>query len=699
MNAAPAVGPAARIEEGAINSNGVQLRDTDPKTPGSPAATTGSHNPLSPPAGTVPQDSSTPGLKSQEKGDPPGAELASTKAINQSPTPKPDEWISTALQAWSVLLFIAWDLSLVVAIAVLWVLSKRNNGFVSVSHDLTASNGRWGWSLLWTTLPSLVFTCLRLHWGAIYSAASDRQPFVELARLNGSPARRSVMLDYRASMPPVRLFKCFQNRHWSLALAELAVWSFNIIPPLSAGLLVASTATLQQSIPIVATGSFDHSLMNSTMDTRAILDSVTAILIHGAGHIPWTDDEYAFAPFLSVFDVEDGSLPANATTLTANTTAHSAYLNCAELTPGADFNMNVSQSPTTDGVAGKVIMSGTDRGCAINQEFDVDERQEVYFTTTTEITCGIQASYSRLIFTYGHFSRTSPTLLSNLSVISCAAGYRVTTGDLVLTVSSSSSSFSSSSNNTTPEILSFTPNSPLLDSRGLAFGFWRQFEQKLFTSLSFSAGTEWATTDFGTVALYRALQLQHGNQARSTDASIVLRGESLVRAVADVFTSVYSIGMATAGLIPEDENSGQREQREGVLEMEITRLYVVPAVAATLMAMLVVLCSVAGLVGWYSWSHETLLYEEPAGLLAHAALLSSSELLTVVKEVKDANGFSGKVGNANLTPKKKSWRIRRKSTKASGSGAHSVVDDRRWIMHPRDAKPKIERVRAELGPR
>ena len=648
--------------------NGVQPPGADRDALGSPTVTATSRNPSSSP---------TAQLKPQEQGDPPAADPDSTEAgINQSPASKPKEWISTPLHTWSVYLFIAWDLSLVVAIAVLWVLSQRNNGFVSVGYALTAYGDTWRLSLLWTTLPSLIFTCLGLHWGAIQSAASDRQPFVELARPNGAPASRTVLLDYRAIIPPARLVKFFQNRHWPLGLAQLAVWSFSILPPLSASLLVASMATIQQPIPIAMTGSFDQSFMNNTMDTRAVLDSVTATLIHGAGYIPWTDKEHAFAPFLAASDTEDGSPPTNATTLTANTTAHSAYLNCAELIPDTEFSMNASQSRTADGIVGKVIMSGADRGCAIGQEFTVAETQEVYFVTTAEITCGIQASYSRLIFTYGHFSRTSPTLLSNLSVISCAAGYRVTTGDLAVTVPSSSSG-----NSTAPEVLSFTPTSPSLDSHDLAFGFWRQFELKLFTSLAFSTGTTWATTDFGTVALYRALQLQHGNRARSTDNSIVLRGEFLAKAVSDVFTSVYSIGMATAGLVPEDEHN-QREQRKGVLETEITRLYVVPAVAATLVAMLIALCGVAGLVLWYARSHETLLYEEPAGLLAHAALLSDSELLKAVKGVKDVDGFGGKVGDAGLKAKSK-------GRKDGERGAHSVVGDQRWRMYPRGVKANI----------
>jgi hypothetical protein len=166
----------------------------------------------------------------------------------------------------------------------------------------------------------------------------------------------------------------------------------------------------------------------------------------------------------------------------------------------------------------------------------------------------------------------------------------------------------------------------------------------------------------------------------------VLRGEFLARAVVDVFTSVYSIGMATAGFRPEDENS-RREHGTGVLETEITRLYVVPAVAATLIAVQITLCGHRG--------SSIVVYAGPSdaavrgagGLLAHAALLVDSELLEVAKGVKGAPGFGGKVENAGL-------KAESKKINDGEKGSNSIVDDRPWMMHPEGTKPKMVRVQS-----
>lgn len=337
------------------------------------------------------------------------------------------------LRPWSFYLFIATNLCLIIAIAVLFALSERRNGFASVGSAISAYGNTVRPSLLWTALPSLVFICLGLHWSAIESAASDRQPFVGLNHPDGRPAGETILLEYKAIIPLKRTYVAFQNGHWELGLAQLAVLSFSLLPPLASGLLLASVASFQLQVPIAFTGAFDQALMNSSMDVRTVLDSVTATLIYDAANVPWTDSEYAFGPFHALFGTEGDIPPTNATSLTARTVAHSADLNCAVLIRGSEFDMTKDPS-STQNLAARVTMAGADRGCPIRQEFTVAEEQAVYFVTSAEISCGTKASYSRLIFTYGHFSSDSPVLLANVSVVSCAVGYRSTRGNLAVTV-------------------------------------------------------------------------------------------------------------------------------------------------------------------------------------------------------------------------------------------------------------------------
>lgn len=163
---------------------------------------------------------------------------------------------------------------------------------------------------------------------------------------------------------------------------------------------------------------------------------------------------------------------------------------------------------------------------------------------------------------------------------------------------------------------------------------------KIFQSQAFSASTIWATTDFGTLTLYRALQRQ-GEGAGSTDNGTVLHGDVLAASISDVFTSVYSTGTATTGFVLQ--GSDQQQLGTGTLETELTRLYVVPWVAGTLVGVLLLLSALAGLVFRHVRTHRTLLYEEPAGILAQAGLLEDSGLITVAKDVRNSEGFDGKV--------------------------------------------------------
>ncbi len=591
----------------------------------------------------------------------------------------PKEWISLPLQPWSIGLFISIAISLIIAIIVLLVISLRNHGFATVGHALAAYSTTWRLSLLWTAFPSLVFTLLGLHWAAIASAASDRQPFIALNRPDGGPARETVLLDYRAAISYLRWYEAFRNKHWVVGFAQLVALVFSVLSPLASSLFVATSAAFNQQIPVVFNGTFNQAAMNSSMDLRALLDTVTATLIYGAADHPWTDHVHAFRPFYTRFQLAGEPPPTNVTSLTAPTVAHAGYLNCTVLKPGSDYEITVKsensstqppQDPSAQSSA-QLVMTGNDRGCSIQQEFTVSDLQAVYFVTSSQISCSAAALFSRLVFTYGHWSATEPTLLANASAVSCAVGYRRTNGNLSVTVPSS--------REPNRKILGFTPTEEPQDSRDDAFGFWRLFEWKLFQSSTFSVDTTWATTDFGTIILYRALQRQ-GLAARSNDNATVLPGNVLAQSISDVFTSVYLTGMATVGLVPTA--GGSPETATATIVTQLTRLFVVPWVAGTVVGVLAFITAIAILVLAHAWRHKTLLYEEPAGLFANAGLLEGSELIEVARRVKNSEGFDGKLMAAVLGEE---------GTKGAEKGVESDLARGRWKMSVTEGivKPRV----------
>jgi len=600
----------------------------------------------------------------------------------------PKEWIPTPLQSWNIGLFISLAISLIIAIIVLLVVSLRNDGFATVGAALAAYGGTWRLSLLWTALPSFVFTLLGLYWAAIASAATGRQPFVTLNRPGGGPGKKTVLLDYRATPSFIRWYAAFRNKHWVVGLGELVALVFSVLSPLASGLFVATSTSFNRSIPVVFNSTFDQAALNSSLEIRVLLDTVQSTLIYGASDRPWTDHEHAFRPFYTQFQLAGQPPPTNATSLTAPTVAHAGYLNCAVLAPGSDYDITIKSQASSPERSAQLVMSGTDRGCAIRHEFTVSDLQAVYFVTTSQLTCSAAAGYSRLVFTYAHWSATAPAFVANVSVVSCAVGYRRTDGELSVTVPSPSPA----RGGTDLKILGFTPTAAPQDSRDDGSAFWGLFEPRLFQSSTFSIDTAWATSDFGNVVLYRALQKQGGG-ARSNDNATVLGGEVLAQSISDVFISTYLTGMATVGLVPAAGEAP--ETATARIGTQLTRLFVVPWVAGTVIGVLVAILAVAIAILVYARMRKTLLYEEPAGLFAHAGLLEGSELMGVAGRVRNSAGFNGKLVTAVMGEDKKGTNEgkKRKGKKKgpTAEAAETNLVQGSWKMSVAEgiAKPRI----------
>jgi hypothetical protein len=158
------------------------------------------------------------------------------------------QWIHVPLQTWSLYLFIITSIALITTILALLIVSLRQTGFATIGSALSAYGATWRLSPFWTALPSLVFTRLGLHWGALASAASDRQRFVDLHRPDGGAAKETVLLDYRATMAPIRWWAAFRNGHWLAGSSLLAALVFSVLSPLAASLFVATAAPFRRKV-------------------------------------------------------------------------------------------------------------------------------------------------------------------------------------------------------------------------------------------------------------------------------------------------------------------------------------------------------------------------------------------------------------------------------------------------------------------
>ncbi|WQF78793.1 hypothetical protein CDEST_03807 [Colletotrichum destructivum] len=535
----------------------------------------------------------------------------------------PYGWLSRCLRWPYLLTFALLDIAMVITIIVLTIESSQKGGFVTLAtHNTTSAdqnsvtfNVPWNLGLLWTSLPSLAFSLFGAYWTWIASSLAERQPYVELRKAGGADAEVSILLDYRVVATVWRWWGAFRKSHFTVGtMTLLSVFLSYLIAPLAARLFVAQAVAASQPVSIAYTKAYNIDNINATLDWRPVLDTVSATLLYGGNSIPWTDGERAYRPFAA------NSQLAPKSAMAANTTAYSGYLSC-ELVK--DYTV------TSNGDS--VQVSGSDRGCDFKQSFTVINTQETYLKTTVEFDCSANAHYSRLVFTAARYSNSASNNIDNISVISCATGYRQVAG--TLRVSSPAS---------TPTVVSFVETGEPDTSRPK---LWRVFEQGILGPVTFNPQAKWSTTDMGNLILYYAQRARASNP---------LGSEALMEAIPKVFTAIYMNAVAIHGF----DGLTNLETASGTAFVPTTRLFVVPWVAYVIIVFLAVtLCSV-GFVFFRLQDTPSILTEEPQGLLSMAAILEKSELLEVVSDIRQEDGFTGGIwekGMARWDVKGRKW--------------------------------------------
>ncbi|RYO93930.1 hypothetical protein DL764_007906 [Monosporascus ibericus] len=536
------------------------------------------------------------------------------------------EWRPETLR-WPLLsLFAAFNFSIIVTIVGLIAKSSRSNGFASVPSQRAADSEGDGSSIksslslslgiLWTALPSGVMQVLTIYWTSIASAVATRQPYVELRRGRGAAAASSILLDYRCTPSLSRWLRAFRLGHatvGSTALTGLALQY--IAAPFAAQLFATQQVTESAVVPVSFSSAYNLSGLPVDFDWRPALGSARASLVYGENRIPWTNDEFAFRPFSVTTPVTDSYY------IIANTTAHSAYVSCEIIT---DYSMSIElQNPGQ----GMVQVNGTDRGCAFWQRFVVMEGPDIFFQTTSTQACSREAHYSRLVFTAGTYSPSSPFLLSNISVISCATDYQVATGILNVFVLSTSSGAPPP-----PVVSSFTPLA-LIDPENRLKAPWFLIEVAMLEPVVFNPSVQWSTSEFGSTVLYLAEKQDPTNR---------LAPAVLMQAIARVFGGVYAVGTAMAAFSPLEVP----ETDAGVARTLTTRLFVVEWVAYLILTILLAALVLTGWVACYMQRTQSILTEEPEGLLSMAGLLDGSDLMPLVSQIKQQVDYDGRVRRA-----------------------------------------------------
>lgn len=540
-------------------------------------------------------------------------------------------WLNGCLRWPSLLTFLIVDVALAATVLGLTISSSKNDGFVTIpsrnassssssaqqSTGAEAFNAPWDLGVLWTSLPSFVFSIFGAYWAWIAGSLAERQPYVELRNPNGAPARTSVLLDYRVTASIWRWWGAFRKKHYMVGTTTLlSVFLTYAVAPFAARLFVPQVVAVSGELPVVFNQALNQDNLNSSLDWRPVLDTVAASLIHQGSRVAWTDDEHAFRPFSTNSKLAPGAAIA------ANTTAYSAYLNCELI---EDYT--ITSDELSDGW--EVEISGNDRGCGFKQSFGVASTQEIYFKTTVTLDCSAQAYFSRFVFTAATFSSSARNKLSDISVISCASGYRQVAGTLKVLPSASS-----------PAIQSFAEEGERDMTRPK---LWRVIEQGMLGPTSFNPQAKWSTSDMGTLILYYAQK-----------SSTPFASETLINAISTVFTSIYLNAISIHGF----DTLAQPETSTGAVFNPTTRLFVVPWVAYIIIAFMVItLCSII-FVYLRLKGNPSILSEEPQGLLSTAGILDQSQLLFIASNIRHEIGSpegTRERGKGRLEVKDRKW--------------------------------------------
>jgi hypothetical protein len=503
-------------------------------------------------------------------------------------------WISIPIRPWSLSGFSLMAGVMLVGIIILTAFSQQRSGFVTIESDaFSALGSRWKLSLLWTSLPNFIFNLAAIYWDAIVAAFVDRQPYVELSKsptTEGVSLKKSILLDYRTEFTLWRWVAALKNRHILIGLSILLGLVYSIIAvPLSAGLMVPRIHIQESEMSILEVTGYNEVGLNSTTDWKPVFDKVATVTLYNGERYPWTNDEFAFPTFVLPGGRSHSSLPRNVTT-TANGT--SAYLDCKAI---SDYRSSVV---STVDILTRVSIQGNDRGCDFLQEFGIANTTSIYLETTTVRSCSLDAYQSRLVFTAGEYSDTTSFPLSNVTVISCIAGYATAKGRLT---------FSSVSNTTG---LSFEKTGERYIQR---HQYADVIESNMFLSTEFSLNSAWSTSHFGSIVLYLA---------KEKEPSAYLASDILIENIRTVFTASYLTAAAMNSFRPKANPAFV----SAAVSQTQTRLFIVEWIAALSIAILG-LCLTFNVFIWRSvQGNHSILVEEPQGLLSAAGLLHGSNI-------------------------------------------------------------------------
>lgn len=151
---------------------------------------------------------------------------------------------------------LAWIIAALILLAAFLVVSFVNNavfrGWFPLVRANTSADGFSPANFLYSFIPALLGMFLFLAWQPIDVYFRHVQPYVNMSRMQGAVAKRSILLSYNADLPLVVTIKALMNRDIRVAGISLVSTMSAAIPVLSGGVFTAQLFAEVQEVRMVA---------------------------------------------------------------------------------------------------------------------------------------------------------------------------------------------------------------------------------------------------------------------------------------------------------------------------------------------------------------------------------------------------------------------------------------------------------------
>lgn len=533
--------------------------------------------------------------------------------------PSRPRWRSLALRPVIVALLLLSELALIAAIIALWVLSALQAGFTNVGFRGSASEVfsaqgslNLGQSLLWTALPTLIFTLYRIFREAVVSALVVETPFMELHKSSAAQptkVRKSVYVDYRTSFSIVAWYKALRNRHIFLGLCMLASFVVSLaLVPLAGGLFAEGEELLGQSTAVNVFSTFDPSAEISLLDYGRLFDAVSASWINNAPYPAGTDGGFPLPHIKPVQDLQNYTV--SSTVKTSQLSLDCQTVNDATIAV-EDETENISRT----------MFSANDRDCTISGDVlttSVKNPNPDYLKAISELECPDWAGRTRVILFY--VKTTLSGDLQSSTLLSCIPSYWTVNGTVEATGTTGLTG-------RLAETLSFAERSRAIEELpGLKR---RQFEEGIMNVQTINIGNEVNSAG-------RLVELV----ARYIDSkNLEFTEGGLTEALSTIFPALYTI-LCVDQFYP---TLVQPVLQDGILRIPENRLHVVIPVAIAMLSILALLIAETVCLIVYLQRHPSILAEEPVGLVGAANLLHDSNIPPLIAMFHDKPGSDGRL--------------------------------------------------------